>query len=51
MGNTRELSAQCAPKRCNTQRRMSLANGPDLGRDLIRHVGSPARPVKRLFPT
>ena len=43
--------ADCLGPLTRPQRRMSLANGPDLGRDLIRHVGSPARPVKCLFST
>ena len=32
-------------------RRIRLANGPDFVQDLIRPAGSPARPIKRLFPT
>ena len=36
---------------CSPHRRIRLANGPDFVQDLIRPAGSPARPIKRLFPT
>ena len=48
---TKDQLGLIRPFQAKTQRRIALTNGPDFVRDLNRPAGSPARPMKRLFPT